>query len=36
MSFNVLGNAKIAVYALVFGTLGYPLATSVIMALLKY
>jgi len=36
MAINVLGNTKVAVYALLFGTFGYPLAISVLMALLKY
>ena len=36
MALNVLGNTKVAIYSLVFGTLGYPFVISVTVAVLKY
>ena len=36
MAVNVLGNAKVAIIALVFGTIGYPFSISALMTLLKY
>jgi hypothetical protein len=36
MAVNVFGNAKVALVALVFGTIGYPFVVSILMGGLKY
>jgi hypothetical protein len=36
MAINVFGNAKVALVALVFGTIGYPFVVSILMGGLKY
>ena len=36
MAVNVFGNARVALIALVVGTIGYPFVVTVVMAGLKY
>jgi len=36
MAVNVFGNAKVALVALVVGTIGYPFLVTIVMAGLKY
>jgi hypothetical protein len=36
MAVNVFGNAKVALVALVVGTIGYPFVVTIVMAGLKY
>ena len=36
MAVNVFGTAKVALVALVFGTIGYPFVVSILMGGLKY